>query len=155
MDVPMAQRNRCGPQVVLLTSNDPAGPDALPRALADRLDGSEQLRRSSEGPLNASVVKEVLDGLVEDFSLRLVQSHPHAELQVTEAWRKTVLDKLSSGEDSGLGARVLRRALRQFLEDPIAFSILEHQAATQEPVEKVLVDVNEGQVTVSIPCRFP
>lgn len=32
-------------QVVLLTSNDPAGPDALPRALADRLDGSEQLRR--------------------------------------------------------------------------------------------------------------
>lgn len=32
-------------QVVLLTSNDPAGPDALPRALADRLDGSEHLRR--------------------------------------------------------------------------------------------------------------
>ena len=31
-------------QVILLTSNDPTGPDALPRALADRLDGSQHLR---------------------------------------------------------------------------------------------------------------
>ena len=31
-------------EVVLLTSNDPAGPNGLPRALADRLDGSVHLR---------------------------------------------------------------------------------------------------------------
>ena len=31
-------------------------------------------------------------------------------------------------EEFGLGARELRRALRGFLEDPIAFSILKHQA---------------------------
>ena len=31
-------------KVVLLTSNDPDGPESLPRALADRLDGSAHLR---------------------------------------------------------------------------------------------------------------
>ena len=35
----------------MLTSNDPAGLGALPRALADRLDGSAQLRRMPLGAL--------------------------------------------------------------------------------------------------------
>lgn len=47
----------------------------------------------------------MLDGLVEDFSSRLVQSHPHAELHVTEAWRKHVLDKL--GDSAGIEAAIL------------------------------------------------
>ena len=37
---------------------------------------------------------------------------------------------LGLGED-GLGARALRRALRQFLEDPIAFRILQHQVRSR------------------------
>lgn len=41
-------------QVILLTSNDPTGPDALPRALADRLDGSQHLR--SQKPLTTWLV---------------------------------------------------------------------------------------------------
>ena len=37
---------------------------------------------------------QVLDGLVDDFSSRLIQSHPSAQLHVTDAWRKMVLEKL-------------------------------------------------------------
>ncbi|CAK9008340.1 ATP-dependent Clp protease ATP-binding subunit ClpA homolog [Durusdinium trenchii] len=134
--------------VVLLTSNDPAGPNGLPRALADRLDGSVHLR-----PLNSSVVQEVLDGLVADFSSRLRETHG-AVLHVTETWRQMVFDMLRNEEDkehAGVGARALRRILREFLEDPIAYAILKHQASQGGAVEKVFVDTDEdGKVCASV-----
>ncbi|CAE7809133.1 clpC [Symbiodinium sp. KB8] len=77
--------------VIILTSNDPAGPSSLPRALADRLDGWACMRS-----LTSETLREVFDGLVEDFQGRLQRSYPMAYIEPSDRWREEVLAKIGT-----------------------------------------------------------
>lgn len=100
--------------LLLLTSNATAGPAALPRALADRLDGAAAM-----GPLSEEALERVLDGLVADVQRRLRRSAVEVVVRVTEAWRRAALAEALDGS-----ARLLRRVVRGRLEDPLAATLL-------------------------------
>ncbi|CAK0891046.1 unnamed protein product [Prorocentrum cordatum] len=82
---------------VLLTSNDPRGAEALPRALGDRLDEAVAFR-----PLGEAQLAQALDRLLEGVGERLRRVLPGATLRVTEAWRAAAL-RAALDPDAGQG----------------------------------------------------
>ncbi|CAK0904368.1 unnamed protein product, partial [Prorocentrum cordatum] len=116
--------------LVLLASNSQRGPASLPPALADRLDGAARL-----APLGPEALSEVLCAMVRDAARRLRRAVPGAELRTTQAWREAVLEEAlrgggaQGGAADGAGARPLRRALRRWLENPLAAEVLRSRAS--------------------------
>jgi len=111
---------------IVMTSNSPEGPEALPLALSDRLDGSAALT-----PLGEQSLLEVLDTQVLEVGLRLARGSPGASLEVSEAWRRAAVAQALGAAGPGAaasGVRSLRRVVRQLLEDPLANSLLRRQA---------------------------
>jgi ATP-dependent Clp protease ATP-binding subunit ClpC len=67
-------------------------------------------------------------------------------LEITPALRKQLCEK---GYDPGMGARPLRRAVRELVEDPVAHRLLEEDEEYQDAVMQVDV-TPDGEVTVEI-----
>lgn len=67
-------------------------------------------------------------------------------LEITPALRKQLCEK---GYDPGMGARPLRRAVRELVEDPVAHRLLEEDEEYQDAVMQVDA-TPDGEVTVEI-----
>ncbi len=67
-------------------------------------------------------------------------------LEITPALRKQLCEK---GYDPGMGARPLRRAVRELVEDPVAHRLLEEDEEYQDAVMQVDA-TPDGEITVEI-----
>ena len=96
--------------------------------LSDFVSSSDLIR------LHPLISYDILNRSIESISF-IIESISFIIILYPSSWSKRIrwtigASTLGLGED-GLGARALRRALRQFLEDPIAFRILQHQVRSR------------------------
>jgi len=87
-------------------------------------------------------IREIVGIQIERVNARLVDSGIH--LNLTEAGRDLLVEK---GFDQQFGARPLRRAIQQLVEDPLAEKVLNHEFADGDTV---LIDAAEGEVVLHL-----
>ncbi|MBI4285767.1 MAG: AAA family ATPase, partial [Chloroflexi bacterium] len=91
--------------------------------------------------LNEEQIRSIVDLLVKDVKARVAERK--IEIELTEAAKSWLAKK---GYDPTYGARPLRRAIEQYLENPLAMKLLRGEFPEGETV---LVDVAEDALTFS------
>ena len=80
-------------------------------------------------PLTLQEVEQIVGLMTEDLSKRLQDQH--VKVEITEAARRFIAE---SGYDPVYGARPLKRAIQQYIENPLSLEILKGNIAEGDRV---------------------
>ncbi len=95
--------------------------------------------------LQAEQVREIIDLLLARTQVQLTEQR--MTLEVTEAAKDLLMDK---GFDQVYGARPMRRAIQNLIEDPMAEGVLH---GTYKPGDHILADRNDGEMVLEVKER--
>jgi ATP-dependent Clp protease ATP-binding subunit ClpC len=95
--------------------------------------------------LGRDEIRSIIDLMLSRVQTQLTEQR--MTLEVTDAARDVLMDK---GFDQVYGARPMRRAIQNLIEDPLAEGLLH---GTFQPGDTVRVDARDGEVTLDVSLR--
>ena len=97
--------------------------------------------------LSREHIKEIVELMIDRIGRQLQERE--VDIQLTDAIKELLADK---GYDPALGARPLRRAIQQYIEDPLADEVL---AGAIPSGSTILVDSKDGKTLIKLLAEKP